>query len=180
MTVRRFEQHQPDIHGTAWVHPSAEVIGDVSLGSDSSVWPLCVLRGDIHFIRIGARTNVQDGTIVHVTHASRFTASGHGVVIGDGVTIGHKVVLHGCTIEDRCLIGMGATVMDGARIRSGAMVGAGSLVTPGKELEGGHLWLGAPVRKVRPLTAEERDYLDYSAEHYVRLMRRHRASEDGA
>jgi carbonic anhydrase/acetyltransferase-like protein (isoleucine patch superfamily) len=175
MTVRRFEEHQPTIDGSAWIHPSAEVIGEVIIGPESSVWPMSVLRGDIHFIRIGARTNIQDATIVHVTHDSRFAPGGHGVVIGDGVTIGHRVVLHGCTVEDRCLIGMGATVMDGARIRSGAMVGAGSLVTPGKELEGGHLWLGAPARKVRPLTVEEREYLDYSAEHYVRLMRRHRA-----
>jgi carbonic anhydrase/acetyltransferase-like protein (isoleucine patch superfamily) len=174
MVLRVFESHRPVIADDVFVDESAVVLGNVMLGPESSVWPQCVLRGDIHSIQIGARTNIQDGTVIHVTHDSAYAPGGHGVTVGDDVTVGHKVILHGCTIEDLCLIGMGAVVMDGAVVRSGAMVGAGSLVTPGKDLAGGYLWLGSPVRQVRPLNAEEQAYLRYSAEHYVRLKDRHR------
>ena len=173
MTIRTFEQAVPRIGAGAFVDDTALVIGRVRLGEDSSVWPQTVIRGDIHSIDIGSRTNIQDGSVIHVTHDSEYAPGGHGVVVGDGVTVGHKVILHGCTIEDCCLVGMGATVMDGAIVRSGAMIGAGSLVTPGKELEGGYLWVGSPARRVRPLTEKEQAYLDYSAEHYVRLKDRH-------
>lgn len=177
MTIRRFEGHSPTLEAGAWVDPTALVTGQVHLGRDASIWPMSVLRGDINRIEIGARTNVQDGTIVHVTHASRFNPRGAPVIVGHDVTIGHKAVLHACTIEERCLIGMGAVVLDEAVIRREVIVGAGSVVPPGKELESGYLWLGAPARKVRPLTDEELEYLGYSADYYVELARRHASGE---
>lgn len=177
MTIRRFEGHMPTLEAGAWVDPTALVTGQVHLGRDASVWPMSVLRGDINRIEIGDRTNVQDGTIVHVTHASRFNPRGAPVIVGSDVTIGHKAVLHACTIEERCLIGMGAVVLDEAVIRREVIVGAGSVVPPGKELESGYLWLGAPARKVRPLTDEELEYLGYSADYYVELARRHAFGE---
>ena len=173
MSIRDFEGHSPRIAASAWIDPMALVIGDVEIGADSSLWPGVVARGDIHYIRIGARTNIQDGSILHVTHDSEYAPGGHPLVVGNDVTVGHQVTLHACTIEDKCLIGMGAIILDGAIVRSGAMVGAGSLVSPGKELEGGYLWLGQPARRARPLTEQEKAYLEYSAAHYVRLARRH-------
>ncbi len=173
MNIRGFEGRVPRIAAGAYIDPMALVIGDVEIGADSSLWPGVVARGDIHYIRIGARTNIQDGSILHVTHDSEYAPGGHPLVVGDDVTVGHQVTLHACTVEDKCLIGMGSVVLDGAIVRSGAMVGAGSLVSPGKELEGGYLWLGQPARRVRPLTDKEKAYLDYSAAHYVRLARRH-------
>lgn len=174
MPVRPFENHIPRIAGSAYIDPLAVVIGDVEIGADASLWPQVVVRGDIHSIKIGENTNIQDGSVLHVSHASEFAPAGFPLVVGRGVTVGHMVVLHGCTIEDHCLIGMGSLVMDGAFIQSGAMLGAGSLVSPGMVVEGGYLWLGRPARRVRQLTAEELRYLEYSAEHYVRLKNRHR------
>ncbi len=171
--IRDFGDLRPALHSTAWVDDTALVVGDVHIGAHSSVWPMCVLRGDIHQVVIGVRTNIQDGSVLHVTHDSRFAPGGHSLTVGDEVTVGHKVILHGCTIGDRCLIGMGSIVMDGAVIESEAMLGAGSLVPPGKRLEGGYLWRGSPARRVRPLTDEERDYLEYSAAQYARLKDRH-------
>ncbi|HKJ08109.1 MAG TPA: gamma carbonic anhydrase family protein [Gammaproteobacteria bacterium] len=173
MTVRPFEDMTPRIAESAFVDETALIIGDVSLGEEASVWPMAVVRGDIHRIGIGPRTNIQDGSVLHVTHAGEFNPHGYPLSVGSEVTVGHRVILHGCTIEDRCLIGMGAVVMDGALIRSGVLLGAGSLVTPGMELEGGYLWLGSPARRVRPLRADEQAFLAYSAEHYVRLKNRH-------
>jgi carbonic anhydrase/acetyltransferase-like protein (isoleucine patch superfamily) len=171
--IRDFDELRPALHSTAWVDPSALVVGDVHIGAQSSVWPMCVLRGDIHRIVIGIRTNVQDGSVLHVTHDSRFAPGGHSLTVGDEVTVGHKVILHGCTIGDRCLIGMGSIVMDGAVLEPGTMLGAGSLVPPGKHLEGGYLWRGSPARRVRPLTDEETEYFEYSAIQYARLKDRH-------
>jgi carbonic anhydrase/acetyltransferase-like protein (isoleucine patch superfamily) len=173
--IRAFEGHLPDVDPLAWVDETALVLGDVSIGADSSIWPMTVVRGDIHRIEIGARSNIQDGAVLHVTHDSRFVPGGRPLVVGDGVTVGHKVVLHACTIGDGCLIGMGSVVMDGAVVEAGVLLGAGSLVTPGKHLEGGYLWQGSPARRVRELTDQEREYLAYSAEHYVRLKNRHAA-----
>ena len=173
VTIERFEDQTPRIHPSAYIAESALVLGDVEIGADSSLWPMVVARGDIHRIRIGARSNIQDGSVLHVTHDSEYAPGGFALEVGDEVTVGHRVILHGCTLEDRCLIGMGAIVMDGARVCSGAMVAAGTLVSPGKVLEGGYLWLGAPARRERPLTPRERDYLAYSAAHYVRLAARH-------
>ena len=175
MTIRQFENITPDIAATAWVDDTALVIGDVSLAGDVSLWPMVVARGDVNSISVGARTNIQDGTILHVSHDSEFAPGGFPLVIGADITVGHQAILHGCTIEDHCLIGMAATVMDGAIVRSGAMVGAGSLVPPGQDLEGGYLWVGTPARRVRPLRDQERAFLEYSAKHYVALKNRHLA-----
>jgi len=172
--IRTLAGHQPRIAADAWVDPSAVIIGDVEIGSGSSVWPLTVIRGDIHRIRIGRETNIQDGSVLHVSHDSRFVPGGHPLVIHDRVTVGHQVVLHGCEIEAHCLIGIGARVLDGARLEPFSMLGAGALVPPGKVLEGGHLWIGSPVRRARPLTDREREYLGYVAENYVRLARSYR------
>ena len=172
--IRTFNGKFPRIAKDAWVDPSAVIIGDVEIGTNSSVWPLTVVRGDIHRIRIGARTNIQDGSVLHVTHDSRFSPGGHPLLIGDGVTAGHKVMLHGCEIGDFCLIGMGSTVMDGARLESRLILAAGSLVPGGKVLEGGYLWRGAPAQRARELTEKEVEYLEYVAENYVRLSRAYR------
>lgn len=175
VAVRDFEGHRPAIHSSVFIDELALVVGQVSIGADSSVWPMCVVRGDINTISIGERTNIQDGSILHVTHDSEFAEGGVPLVVGSEVTIGHKVVLHACTIEDLCLIGMGAVVLDGALIREEAMIGAGSLVPPNKELEGGYLYVGSPVKRVRALTDKEKRYLKYSATHYARLKDRHLA-----
>lgn len=171
--IRSFEDHTPQIAATAFVDESAVVTGNVTIGADSSVWPCCSIRGDIHSITIGARSNIQDGSTLHVTHDSEFAPGGFKLTVGDDVTVGHNVVLHACTVEDLCLIGMGSVVLDGSVVQSGAMVGAGSLVPPNKVLEGGYMWLGSPVKKVRELTDKEKAFLKYSAQHYVKLKNRH-------
>ena len=175
MAIRKFEQYTPQIAESAFVDESAVVTGNVVIGADSSVWPMCSVRGDIHSIRIGERTNIQDGSILHVSHDSEFAPGGYPLSIGDDVTVGHSAVVHACTVEDMCLIGMGAVLLDGAVVRSGAMVGAGSLVPPGKDLEGGYLWLGSPVKQMRELTDTEKAFLEYSASHYVELKSRHQS-----
>ena len=174
MSIRCFEGHAPTIHATVYIDEQAMVGGRVTIGADSSVWPMCVIRGDINSIEIGERTNIQDGSVLHVTHDSEFAQGGMPLVVGSDVTVGHNVILHACTIEDLCLIGMGSVVLDGAVVRKGAMIGAGSLVPPNKELEGGYLYVGSPVKRVRELSEKERRFLKYSAEHYARLKDRHR------
>ncbi len=173
MTIRSYQGVTPAIAPTAYVDPQAVVIGDVTIGEESSLWPMVVARGDVHRITIGARTNIQDGAVLHVTADNQFNPGGFPLVIGDGVTVGHNATLHACTVGDFALIGMGATVLDGAVVEARAMIGAGSVVAPGKVIEGGHLWLGSPARKVRPLTEKELAYLEFSAGHYVALKRRH-------
>jgi carbonic anhydrase/acetyltransferase-like protein (isoleucine patch superfamily) len=175
MPIRRFESLTPRIATSAYIDPTAVVIGDVEIGADVSLWPNVVVRGDIHSIKIGDDTNIQDGSVLHVSHDSEFAPGGFPLAVGRAVTVGHMVMLHGCTIEDNCLIGMGSIIMDGARVQAGAMLGAGSLVSPGMVIEGGFLWLGRPARRVRTLTVKEQRYLSYSAEHYVRLKNRHRS-----
>lgn len=176
--IRKFRGYTPEIAEDAWVDESAVVIGEVKIGSESSVWPQVAIRGDIHHIHIGERTNVQDGSILHVTHASNYNPDGYPLTIGDDVTIGHNAVLHGCTIQNRSLIGMGSTVLDGAVVESNVIVGAGSLVPPGKVLESGHLYVGSPVKQARPLKEAEMKFLGYSAENYAELAREHAESED--
>jgi len=171
--IRSFEIFTPQIADTAFIDDSAVVTGNVTIGEDSSVWPCCSIRGDIHSITIGARSNIQDGSVLHVTHDSDYAPGGFKLTVGDDVTVGHNVVLHACTIEDACLIGMGSIVLDGSVVKSGAMVGAGSLVPPNKVLDGGYMWLGSPVKKVRELTEKEKAFLSYSAKHYVSLKNRH-------
>ncbi|MDZ7747469.1 MAG: gamma carbonic anhydrase family protein [Halofilum sp. (in: g-proteobacteria)] len=180
MTLRTFEQIDPHVPDDAFVDPAALLIGDVALGAQSSVWPFCVLRGDVQVIRVGARTNIQDGTIVHVAHdGGANPAGGLATEIGDDVTIGHRAVVHACTIEDRVLVGMGAIVMDGATVRSDVIIGAGALVPPGKELESGWLYLGSPVKAARELTDEERGMFEYQAKHYAELAKRHAGEANG-
>lgn len=172
MALESFSHISPTLAERAWVHPQATVIGACTLHEDVSIWPQAVLRGDVNTIEIGARTNIQDGTVVHVTHEGAW-GKGVPVAIGADVTVGHRAVLHGCTIEDACLIGMGAIVLDNAHIETEVMVGAGSLVPPGKVLKSGMLYLGSPAKPVRPLTDEERAFLRYSAAHYVVLKDRY-------
>ena len=177
--IRPFEAHVPRIDPQAWLDPQCLVIGDVHVGPQSSIWPGCVVRGDINRVRIGAQTNIQDGCVLHNSHDGPFMPGGSPLLIGDGITVGHKAILHGCEIHDGCLIGMGAIVMDKVVIQSGVMVGAGALVPPGKVLQSGFLYTGSPARQARPLDAGEREYLAYSAAHYVRLAERHRAQYAG-
>ncbi len=174
MTLRPFLDQTPRVADSALIDPSAVLIGDVEVGPDSSFWPFAVARGDVNTIRVGARSNVQDGTVLHVTHDNPQSPGGHPLVIGDDVTVGHNCTLHGCTIHGPSLIGMGSIVLDGAVVEPGVMVGAGSLVPPGKVLTGNSLWLGSPVRRVRALTEEEIARLRYSAAHYVRLVGQYR------
>lgn len=169
MTIRSFRGITPKLGDGAFVDASAVVLGDVELGADSSVWPLTVIRGDIHRIRIGARSNIQDGSVLHITHASAFNTDGFPLIIGDEVTVGHKVTLHGCTLGNRVLVGMGSIVLDGAVVEDEVMIGAGSLVPPGKRLESGYLYVGSPVKQARPLSDKERAFFGYSADNYARL-----------
>lgn len=168
--IRAFQGVSPVLGEGTYVDEAATVIGDVVLGDDVSIWPGTVVRGDVNYIRIGARTNVQDGTIIHVTHDGPYgKPGGFATVIGEDVTIGHAAVIHACVIEDACLIGMGATILDGATIRKNGFVGAGAVVPPGKTVESGELWLGNPAKCVRKLSEKEIEQLYYSAQHYIRL-----------
>ena len=174
MTIRNFKDKSPDIHATAYVDETALVIGDVTIGEDSSIWPMTVARGDVHSIRIGARTNIQDACVLHVTHDGEFSPGGFPLTVGDDVTVGHRVTLHACTVGDLCLIGMSATIMDGAVLGDKVIVGAGSLVPTGKQLESGYLYVGSPVKRVRELNEKELAFLEYSAKHYAKLKDQHR------
>ena len=176
MTIRKFENHYPEIHPTAYIDETALVSGEVEIGEHSSVWPMTVIRGDVNYIKIGKRSNIQDASMLHVTHAPNehsekigAAQTGYALIIGDDVTVGHKAMLHACTIGDRVLVGMSATVMDGVIIEDETIIAAGSLVPPRKTLESGYLWVGNPAKKSRKLSDKEKKYLKYSAEHYVRL-----------
>jgi carbonic anhydrase/acetyltransferase-like protein (isoleucine patch superfamily) len=167
--LRSFKGITPTLGARTYVDPAATVIGDVVLGDDVSIWPGAILRGDVHYIRIGARSNVQDGSVVHVTHDGPYSPGGFPTIIGEGVTVGHAAVIHACTIEDYCLIGMHATVLDGAVVKKYGFVGAGAVVPPGKVVGERELWLGNPAQRVRVLTDKQIEQLHYSADHYVRL-----------
>jgi len=169
MNTRAYREQFPRLGAHVYIDPAAVLIGDVELGDDASLWPCAVARGDVNFIRIGARTNVQDGAVLHVTHDGPYTPGGQPLRIGADVTVGHGAILHACTIDDACLIGMHATVLDGAHVCRHAMVAAGAVVTPGKIVGEGELWLGNPARCVRKLDARQIEQFYYSAQHYVRL-----------
>jgi len=173
MPIRPFGDQHPRIASSAYIDDMALIIGDVEIGEDSSVWPCCVVRGDVQSIRIGARTSIQDGAIIHVTHDSRFCPGGQPTLIGNDVTVGHQAVLHACTIADLCLIGIGAIILDQAVLPSRVMIGAGSVVPPGKILESGYLYVGSPVKQLRPLTEQELEFLAYSPRNYQRLKELH-------
>ncbi|WP_373096868.1 gamma carbonic anhydrase family protein [Zhongshania sp.] len=171
--VRRFEEHTPKLADNVFIDPSAVVIGDVEIGADSSIWPNTTVRGDMHSIRIGARSSIQDNSILHITHAGPYNPEGYPLTIGDEVTVAHSVTLHGCTIGNRVLIGMGSIVMDGAVIEDNVVVGANSLVPPGKRLVSGSLYVGSPAKPVRELSEGEFKYFSYSASNYAKLKDRH-------
>ena len=166
--LRTYRGIAPALGERVYLDPAATVIGDVVLGDDVSVWPGAVLRGDVNYIRVGARTNIQDGAIVHVAHAGPY-GPGYPCLIGADVTIGHAAVVHACTIEDGCLIGMHASVLDGAVVKKHGFVGAGALIPPGKVVGERELWLGNPAKRVRVLSDAQVDQLMYSAAHYVRV-----------
>lgn len=176
MAIGKFGGVVPQLAEGAWVHDSAQVIGDVILGEETSIWPNVAIRGDVNFIRIGKQTSIQDGSVLHVTHKRESDPQGAPLVIGDRVTVGHNVILHGCTIGNECLIGMGTIILDRAVIQDQVMIGAGSLVPPGKVLRSGYLYLGSPVREIRALTQEEFDSFNYSANNYVKLMKQYQES----
>jgi len=159
----------PTLGARVYIDESAQVIGKVELGNDVSIWPLAVVRGDVNTIRIGARSNIQDNSVLHVTHDGRYTPGGSPLVIGSDVTVGHGVILHACTIEDACLIGMGSVVLDKAVIGKHSLIGAGAVVAPGKIVEAGSLWVGNPARFVRRLSEPEIESLYYSAENYRKM-----------
>ena len=167
--IRSFRGTTPSIGANSYVDESAVVIGDVEIGENCSVWPLTVIRGDINRIRIGNDTNIQDGSVLHVTHEGEFSPEGAQLHIGNQVTVGHKVLLHGCRIGNQCLIGMGSIVTDNAIVEDRVMIGSGSLVPPNKRLESGYLYLGNPVVRKRPLSDRELEFLSYVAGHYVLL-----------
>jgi carbonic anhydrase/acetyltransferase-like protein (isoleucine patch superfamily) len=171
--IKPHENITPRIAPDAFIAETAVVIGDVEIGAAASIWYGCVLRGDSNSIKVGARTNIQDGTVIHVNH-EREGAAGTRTTIGSDVTVGHMALLHACTLEDGSFVGMKACVMDGVVVESGAMVAAGALVTPGKRVKKGELWAGSPAKLMRPLTEKEIAYFTYSAQHYADLAASYR------
>lgn len=171
--IRSYQGIRPQLAPGAYVDEQASVIGDVHLGADASVWPFAVLRGDVNRIRVGARSNVQDNAVLHVTHDGPYSPGGADLVIGDDVTLGHGVILHACHIGHRVLVGMGSLILDRAVVEDDVLIAAGSLVPPGKRLAGGWLYRGRPALPARALGAEELAHLKYSAEHYVRVKNRY-------
>ncbi len=176
-SLRPYLGRLPLLGARVYVDAAATVIGDVELGDDVSVWPGTIIRGDVNHIRIGARTNVQDGTIIHVSHHSPYNQAGYPTLIGEDVTVGHGTIIHACTIGDRSLIGMGSCILDGARVMTHGFVGAGAIIGPGKVVGEGELWLGNPGRFVRRLSDKEIESLLYSAQHYVRLKDEYLSAE---
>ncbi len=168
--ILRYKDSFPKIANSAWIAPSADIIGDVEIGEDSSVWFGCVIRGDVHYIKIGKRTSIQDLSMIHVTHYKKEKRLGDGypTIIGDDVTIAHRVMLHGCIIGNACLIGMSATILDGAEIGEESIVGAGALVTGGKKFPPRSLILGSPAKVVRSLSDEEVEMIYKNAQNYVK------------
>lgn len=175
MTIRSFQGITPKLAKDVFVDPTAVVLGDVELGEGVSVWPMAVIRGDMHSIRVGRATSVQDGAVLHITHASDFNPGGFPLTIGEEVTIGHKATLHGCTLGNRILVGIGAIVLDGVIVEDEVIIAAGALVPPGKTLRSGYVYAGSPARELRALTEQERAFFSYSAANYVALQAKHRA-----
>lgn len=176
----KYQGIEPKLGKGVFIEPSAVLYGDIELGDDASVWPLVAARGDVNYIRIGARTNIQDGSILHVTRKSAALPNGVPLLIGEDVTIGHKVMLHACTIGNRVLVGMGCIILDGAVVEDDVMIGAGSLVPPGKRLASGYLYVGSPAKQTRALTDKEKAFLRTSADNYVVLKEEYLAQQGEA
>jgi carbonic anhydrase/acetyltransferase-like protein (isoleucine patch superfamily) len=166
--LRPYKDLFPKVGQRVMIDTTSVVIGDVRIADDVGIWPLVAIRGDVNYVEIGARSNIQDGSVLHVTHKSAYKPEGNPLVIGEDVTVGHKVMLHGCTIGNRVLVGMGSILLDGVIVEDDVMIGAGSLVPQNKRLETGYLYLGSPVKQIRPLTEAEIDGLKYSASNYVK------------
>lgn len=177
MALRAFKNIMPTLGKTVYIDESACIIGDIHLAQDASIWPLVAARGDVNVIRIGKRTNIQDGSVLHVSRPTKDNPKGFPLIIGDDVTIGHKCMLHGCLIGDRVLVGMGAIVMDGVVVEDEVFIAAGSLVTPNKRLESGFLYVGNPAVKKRPLHEQEKSFLTQSAQNYVLLKNEYLVNE---
>lgn len=169
MTKSAYLHHHPQLGENVYIAPEGCVIGQVTLGDDCSIWPAAVLRGDVNTITVGAETNIQDGAVLHVTHAGPYCKTGCPLTLGQGITVGHQATLHGCCIEDHCLVGMGAIILDQAHLHPETFIAAGAVVPPNKTLESGYLWVGNPIRRARELTEDERAFIRYSAKHYVKL-----------
>lgn len=169
MTIRAYKGITPKLASGVYIDESSVLVGDIELADDVSIWPLVAARGDVNYIRIGARTNIQDGSVLHLSRPSRGKPAGSPLIIGEDVTVGHKVMLHGCTLGNRILVGMGAIVMDDVIVADEVIIGAGSLVPPGKHLQSGYLYVGSPVRQARPLNEAEKAFLAESAANYVQL-----------
>jgi len=167
MTIRWFLDKKPVIAGSAYIDESAVIIGDVTIGADVSIWPMVVARGDDQAIVIGKHSNIQDGSVIHIASDNEFSPGGLPCIVGENVTVGHRVMLHACTIGNNCLVGMSSTVLDGAVVEDNVMIGAGSLVPMGKRLESGFLYMGSPVKQVRPLGDKEKFFIEYSWKHYI-------------
>lgn len=169
MAVRSYRDIAPTLGPGAWIDPTALVIGRVTLGEDVSIWPFVLIRGDVNYVSIGARSNVQDSSIIHVSRPSPGNPEGWPTILGEDVVVGHKVALHGCRIADRVLVGIGAIVLDGVQVESDVIIGAGSVVTPGKRLESGYLYVGNPARQSRALTEQEFARIPKMARDYTLL-----------
>ncbi|HXZ12441.1 MAG TPA: gamma carbonic anhydrase family protein [Candidatus Sulfotelmatobacter sp.] len=169
--IRAFRGRTPKIAASAYIDPAAVIIGDVSIGEDSSIWPGVVIRGDVNYIRIGARTNIQDGSVLHVMRET------HPLILGDNVTVGHGAILHGCTIESRCLIGMGAIILNGAKIGAGSIIAAGTLVSEGTDVPFGSLFMGHPGKFRRALAAADQESIDGYAQRYVEYKEAYKAEK---
>ncbi|QJR81005.1 gamma carbonic anhydrase family protein [Alteromonas pelagimontana] len=167
--LQAFKGKYPSVPSSCYIDDSSRLIGDIEIGENSSVWPMVAARGDVNYIRIGVRTNIQDGTVLHVSRPSDDLPEGLPLIIGDDVTVGHKCMLHGCILGNRILVGMGAIVMDGVVVEDDVFIGAGTLVPPNKRLESGYLYVGNPMVKKRPLKESELAFLAVSADNYVRL-----------
>lgn len=176
VSIRNFNGTSPKLGQNAYIDPLAAVIGDVELGDDCNVWPMAVIRGDMHHIRIGKRASIQDGAVLHITHASSYNPDGFPLTIGDDVIVGHKACLHGCSLGNRILIGIGSIVMDGTVIEDDVILGANSFVPSGKTLESGFLYVGSPARKARALSDKEKEFLTYSPQNYVKLKNQYLAN----
>ena len=176
--IRSYKGIVPKLGQRVYIDPASTVIGDVTLGDDVSVWPGAVIRGDMHSIKLGHRSNVQDNAVLHITHASEFNPGGFPLTIGDDVVIGHRAILHGCTLGNRILVGNGAIVNDGAVIEDEVIIGAGCMVPPGRQLESGFVYVGNPCRVLRPVSDEERAFFRYSPANYVKLKEEYLAEQE--